>query len=30
MFVNGFSNIVKPLTKLTQIDQEYVWGEEQK
>jgi hypothetical protein len=28
-FVKGFSNIIKPLTRLTQINQEYVWGEEQ-
>ncbi len=28
-FVKGFNSIVKPLTRLMQIDQEYVQGEEQ-
>jgi hypothetical protein len=27
-FVKGFNNIPKPLTRLMQIDQTYVWGEE--
>jgi hypothetical protein len=27
-FVKIFNNIVKPLTKLTQLDEKYVWGEE--
>jgi hypothetical protein len=29
IFVKGFNNIAKLLTRLTQIDHEYVWGEEQ-
>ncbi len=28
-FVKGFNNIAKPLTRLTHINDEYVWGEEQ-
>jgi hypothetical protein len=28
-FVKGFNSIVKPLIRLTQINHEYVWGEEQ-
>jgi len=29
IFVKRFNNIVKLLTRLTRINKEYVWGEEQ-
>ncbi|GKC16705.1 putative nucleotidyltransferase, ribonuclease H [Tanacetum coccineum] len=29
-FIKGFSKIAKPLTKLTQKNKSYIWGEEQK
>ncbi|GJU44063.1 putative reverse transcriptase domain-containing protein [Tanacetum coccineum] len=28
-FIEGFSKIIKPLTKLTQKNKNYIWGEEQ-
>ncbi|GJX02088.1 putative reverse transcriptase domain-containing protein, partial [Tanacetum coccineum] len=28
-FIEGFSKIAKPLTKLTQKNKSYIWGEEQ-
>ncbi|GKG18159.1 hypothetical protein Tco_0372457, partial [Tanacetum coccineum] len=28
-FIEGFSNIAKPLTRLTQKNKSYIWGEEQ-
>ena len=28
-FIEGFSKIAKPLTKLTQKDKKYAWGEDE-